>query len=361
MEMYKDLCSNENLLSAFKKARKGKTQVFYVKEFEKNLLENIFQLKVELHFQIYKPKPLVHFMIKDPKRRKISKSDFRDRVVHHGLYNKIEPLFEKSFIYDSYANRKGKGTLKALERFNTFKRKVSKNNTRTCYILKADIKKYFETVDHRVLLALLKRRIHEEKILWLIKIILDNHHTKEKEKGMPLGNLTSQFFANVYLHELDFFVKQKLKAKYYIRYVDDFVIFHHSKNALKIWKSEINDFLRNNLLLGLHPEKSKIIFLEQGIDFLGMRIFPYHKLLRKRNIKHFLRKKECLYTLYKEKICNYEDIYNFLEGWQAYASHANTYKLRKKLGIEIEKHFSKELSSKEVNKYLKLSKPPKPS
>ncbi len=164
---------------------------------------------------------MVNFIIHDPKTRKISKSDFRDRVVHHALCNIIEPIFEKSFIYDSYANRLNKGALKALNRFDYFKKKVGKNNTRRCFILKADIKKYFENIDHNVLVNILKKKIIDNKVLWLIKKILDNcvrggEDFFSGKKGMPLGNLTSQFFANVYLNELDWFVKRKLKAKYFV-------------------------------------------------------------------------------------------------------------------------------------------------
>src|SRR3989344_8491222 len=228
--LFEELCSYENLKLAFKKARKGKTQRPYVIEFEKNLKNNLIELRTELLFHNYSPKPLKTFILRDPKTRKISKSDFRDRIVHHALYNIIEPIFDKIFIYDSYANRKGKGSLAAIKRFDKFKRKISKNgklngwfnnNQVKGYCLKADIKHYFEEVNHEILLNIIKRKIKDNRIIWLIHKILNNFNTKINGKGMPLGNLTSQFFANVYLNELDYFVKYKLKAKYYIRYVDD--------------------------------------------------------------------------------------------------------------------------------------------
>lgn len=222
-DLYAALCSYNNLFLAYKKARKRKTTKSYVIEFEKNLKENLLLLRSELLLHCYNPKPLVDFIINDPKTRKISKSDFRDMVVHHALCNIIELIFEKSFIYDSYANRIGKGTLKALHRFDFFKRKASKNNKVNCYILKADIKKYFENINHEILLSIIKKRISDKRIIWLIRKILAN--SSFQNNGMPLGNLTSQFFANVYLNDFDWFVKTKLKAKYYIRYVDDFVIF----------------------------------------------------------------------------------------------------------------------------------------
>ena len=174
--LYDCLCSYDNLELAFQRARKRKTLKHYVIEFEKNLPENLEQLRTELLLHSYQPKPLVQFIVRDPKTRKISKSDFRDRVIHHALCNIIEPIFDKTFIYDSFANRIGKGNLKALERFDHFKRIVSKNFTRECYVLKADIKKYFDEVDHNVLLNILRKKIKDEKVMWLIKKIVDNHN-----------------------------------------------------------------------------------------------------------------------------------------------------------------------------------------
>ncbi len=214
--LWPELCSYDNLFLAYKKARKHKTTKYYVIEFEKNLKENLLLLRTELLLHAYRPKPLVNFIVRDPKTRKISKSDFRDRIIHHALCNIIEPIFDKTFIHDSYANRINKGTLKALQRFDYFKKKVSKNDTVSCYVLKADIKKYFENINHEILLNIIKRKIKDNKVLWLIKLIINNHLEISKcKKGMPLGNLTSQFFANVYLNELDYFVKHDLKGEYY--------------------------------------------------------------------------------------------------------------------------------------------------
>jgi len=258
MDLYGALCSYDNLFLAYKKAKKHKTTKSYVINFEKNLKENLLLLRSELLLHCYSPRPLVNFTIHDPKTRKISKSDFRDRVVHHALCNIIEPIFEKSFIYDSYANRIGKGTLKALQRFDFFKRKASKNNTEKCYILKADIQKYFENVDHEILLSIIKKRVSDKRIIWLIRKILAN--SSSQGRGMPLGNLTSQFFANVYLNYFDWFVKNKLKAKYYIRYVDDFVIFERDKRQLEFCKDEINMFLKNELISSLQNSNCPLSF-----------------------------------------------------------------------------------------------------
>ena len=335
--LYKKLCSLENLELAFKKARKRKTKKYYVQEFEKDLKEELNTLHNELTTLTYKPKPLRKFIIRDPKTRKIHISNFRDRIIHHALVNILEPIFEKIFIYDSYASRKNKGTHKAVERLYHFIRKVSNNgklvknphtnNSVIGYALKADIKHYFETVNYKILLKILNRKIKDKNVIWLIKRILDNFN--KKTKGMPLGNLTSQFFANVYLNDLDYFIKHKLKAKYYIRYVDDFVILHSSKKQLIKWKEEINQFLTNKLKIELHPDKSKIIPLKNSINMLGYRNFYYYKLLRKSNIKKFQRK------FNNTNKTHIEQLLKSLTGWFGYAKVANTYKLRKLLMTKI--------------------------
>ncbi|MEK6946446.1 MAG: reverse transcriptase/maturase family protein [Nanoarchaeota archaeon] len=358
MDLYGSLCSYDNLLLAYKKARKRKTKKSYVIEFEKNLKENLLLLRSELLLHCYSPKPLVNFTIHDPKTRKISKSDFRDRVVHHAICNIIEPIFEKGFIYDSYANRIGKGTLKAVQRFDFFKRKASKNNTAACYVLKSDIKKYFENVDHKILLGIISRKIADPRIIWLVKKILSNPvgRARKDSKGMPLGNLTSQFFANVYLNKMDNFVKHKLKARFYIRYVDDFVIFEANKKKLEFYKEEINIFLENELKIQLHPDKSKILRLGRTISFLGFRAFYYHKLLKKSNMRKMKHKLKSLAQECKLHEIDYDSVYDFLEGWIAYAKNANAYELRGRITAEFEKTFANEISTKEINRYFKAVK-----
>ncbi len=176
---------------------------------------------------------------------------------------------------------------------------------------------------------------------------------------MPLGNLTSQFFANVYLNELDQFIKHTLKVKQYIRYVDDFVIFHHDPNELNRYKDTIRTFLTKQLQLTLHPEKTKIHNLKRGVPFLGLKIFPHHKLLTTKNRRTFHRKYEALYASYLKKESGYDTIYNFLEGWLAHAHHANTHRLCQKVRNTIEIRFPGELSSKEINRMLKHVEVPK--
>ena len=174
MNLYNNLSHRENLFIAHLKARKGKTKKLYIKKFEENFVNNLEFLHKELKNQTYKPHFLKKFIIRDPKTRTIHKSIFRDRIVHHAIINILEPIFEPRFIYDSYASRKKKGHHKALERFDYFKRKVSKNNTRACYVLKADVKHYFQEVNHEILIKIIKRKIADEKVVWLIEKILKN-------------------------------------------------------------------------------------------------------------------------------------------------------------------------------------------
>lgn len=344
------LCSYENLFHAYKRAKKHKTTKRYVQRFEKDLEGNLMLLRAELLLHSYRPKPLVSFIIRDPKSRRISRSDFRDRVVHHALCNMIEPLFERSFIYDSYANRIGKGVIAALTRFNAFKREVSRNNTIGCYVLKADIRHYFDEVDHAILMDCLRDRISDPDVLWLIQVILSNFSSSKAGKGMPLGNLTSQFFANVYLDRLDRYVKHCLRAEHYIRYVDDFVLMHSDRHTLSDWRYKIDDFLRSGLSLSLHCDKTKIIHLGDRFIFLGFRIYYHHRLPKRQNLLRFRKRLEIMageVHLYRQ---SYDLLYDSIEGWCAYAENSDSYHLRKSVLAWLEKEFPGRISSKELGR-----------
>ena len=360
--LYKIVCSYENLVLAWKKARKGKILKQNVIDFENDLKNNLNLLRVELLLHAYQPRPLKTFILRDPKTRTISVSDFRDRIIHHAICNVIEPIFDKTFIFDSYANRKSKGTLAAVKRLKFLQRKVSRNKTLVKkfnkrnirgFFLKGDIKKYFDTVDHEKLLKIIKRKIQDPELIFLMQKILFNYQAKEKGKGMPLGNLTSQFFANVYLNELDQFIKHKLKVKYYLRYVDDFVILHNDKLELYFYKEKIEKYLQDDLHINLNADKSKIKPLARGIPFLGFRNYYHHRILRKKSTKRIYYKIYALEKDYHYRKINYDKIYDFLEGWCAYAKNANTFKLREKLLEQIEQKFPQELSTKEVNRLQK--------
>jgi retron-type reverse transcriptase len=333
--LYKELCSYENLELAFIKARKRKTLKDYVIKFESELSNNLEQLRQELESFTYAPGKMTEFIVRDPKTRRIGAFPFRDRIVHHAICNVIQPIFEKDFIYDSFANQKNKGTHLAIKRLEKFIRKVSvvNKNTVTCggFALRADVRHYFDSVDHKILLEIIKRKIKDDKLILLIKNILENHKQETIGKGIPLGNLTSQFFANVYLNELDKFVKHVLKARYYIRYVDDFIILHKNKAVLEKWKNEISNFLRSALQLELHPEKSRIISLNEGITMLGFRVFYRYRLLKKSNARRIWKRLERFKNEIDKNDITITDALKSIEGWMAYAKFANTHKLRQKV------------------------------
>jgi RNA-directed DNA polymerase len=205
------------------------------------------------------------------------------------------------------------------------------------YCLKSDIKKYFDNVNHEIIINIIKKKISDEKVIWLIRQILNNFDNKTAGKGMPLGNYTSQFLANVYLNELNYFVKHTIKARSYNRYVDDFVILHKRKRWLEVQKEIIDIFLRENLKIEMHPDKSQIVPLRDGVTFVGYRIFYHHKMLRKRNIRKFMKSFERRLKLYEADLISHKKFIEQLQGWFGYAKLANTHKFRKKILERIEK------------------------
>jgi len=275
VHMYERITSLENLFLAWEEFIKGKRKRKDVAEFSENLSENIYDLHLDLLKQTYTHGPYQAFNISDPKPRNIHKATVRDRLLHHAIYRVLYPYFDKKFISDSYSCRLNKGTHKALERFKYFSRKVSQNNTQQCWVLKCDVKKFFASIDHSVLMNILEKHIPDTHVMWLLSQIIDSF-----DKGLPLGNLTSQLLVNIYMNEFDQFVKHKLKAKYYIRYADDFVIFSDTKEPFTYISHGLNMFLIEKLKLTLHPGKVFIKTLTSGVDFLGWVHFPDHRVLR---------------------------------------------------------------------------------
>ncbi len=324
--LFEKICSFENLHLAYLKARKCKRYRNNVLQFSYNLERNLLILQSKLLNQSYQHGSYCSFVICDSKKRQIKAPPFPDRVVHHALCNIIEPLFDKSFIYDSFACRKSKGTHKGIKRLEKFLKSLNINLQKkeysdfsSIYCLKCDISKYFDSIDQKILFGLLKKRISEVRSLQLIKIIIESNN-KETGTGIPIGNLTSQLFANIYLNELDQFIKHKLRIKYYIRYMDDFLILNKDKKQLFQIKEKIKQFLENKLKLKLHPKKANIFPLNnKGIDFLGYQIFGTHRLLRKSTVKRFIKKTKPYHR------------FQSLRSWTAYARFANSWGLRKKL------------------------------
>lgn len=286
---YEDIISIENLLVAWQEFIRGKRSKKDVQEFQYRLMDNIFDLHRELKAKKYIHSPYYAFKISDPKPRDIHKASVRDRLLHHALYRKLYPFFDKTFIADSYSCRNNKGTHRAMNRFKKFSAIVSKNHTRTCWVLKCDIRKFFASIDQKILLEILDEYLEDKNITGLIREIIGSFHSTEIGKGLPLGNLTSQLLVNIYMNKFDQFVKHKLKAKYYIRYADDFVIFNESKKQLETMLPVIKDFLTTRLKLDLHPTKVSIGTIASGIDFLGWVHFIGHRTLRGASRRRMLR------------------------------------------------------------------------
>lgn len=253
-------------------------------------MDNIVTLHKELSEKTYRHGGYEAFKINDPKPRDIHKATVRDRLMHHAIYRTLYLYFDRKFIFDSYSCRIGKGTHRAINRFRDFSRKVSKNNKRTCWVLKCDIRKFFANINHGILKNILQKHIGDENVLWLIAQIIDSFNTKGKiGVGLPLGNLTSQLLVNIYMNEFDHFMKRNLKTKYYIRYADDFVIISEDKKYLENLISKISEFLKIELKLSLHPDKLFIKTYSSGIDFLGWVNFPHHRILRTATKRRMMR------------------------------------------------------------------------
>ena len=277
---YQDIISLENLYAAWAEFLHGKSKKNDVREFGLNLSDNLVSLHNDLKNFAYAHGSYDAFKISDPKPRDIHKAKVRDRVLHHAIYRQMHPFFNRTFIADSYSCQLSKGAHKALNKFKTFGLKVSGNNTKTVWILKCDIKKFFASMNHKILLEILEAYIPDKNIMWLMERIVASFGSGTKGTGLPLGNLTSQLFCNIYMNEFDQFVKHKLKAKHYVRYADDFVFFANSKVQLENLIPYLALFLEKRLGLKLHPDKIFIKTLGSGVDFLGWVHFPNHRVLR---------------------------------------------------------------------------------
>ena len=269
----------QNLLASWQEFLRGKRKRKDVAEFSVHLMDEISSLHKELADKKYKHGTYQAFKVNDPKPRDIHKASVRDRLLHHAIHRVLSPYFNAKFIYHSYSSRVGKGTHRAIHNFRNFARKVSLNNTRTCWILKCDIKKFFDNIDHEILIEVLSRYLSDPGIIELLKTIIYSF-SKGPGRGLPLGNLTSQLFVNIYMNEFDQFIKRELKARYYIRFADDFVILHEKRQYLETILPKISLFLESKLRLSLHPNKISIKTSVSGVDFLGWVNFPTHRVLR---------------------------------------------------------------------------------
>lgn len=286
---FKDVICLENLLAAWQEFVIGKSKKCDVQEFQLRLMDNLILLHRDLATGAYRHSGYHAFNICDPKPRSIHKAVVRDRIVHHAIYNILYPFFDRTFIADSYSCRDEKGTHKAVNRFREFAYAVSKNNTRTCWVLKGDIRKFFANIDHNILKRILAEHIPDKMILNLLDEVIDSFHAKPGV-GLPLGNLTSQLLVNIYMNKFDQFVKHKMKIKYYIRYADDFVILSDDRNTLVSQIRLISDYLAQELKLTLHPDKLYIKTLNSGLDFLGWVNFFHNRILRTSTKRRMFRR-----------------------------------------------------------------------
>ena len=323
--LYPKIFEFENLHKAYLLARRNKRYKRGVLEFGLNMEEFLIQIQNELIWKTYQTGDYHTFYVYEPKKREINALAFKDRVVQHALNSVIEPIFDRIFIYDSYACRKKKGIHGGVERTTQFLQKISRTNE-NIYILKADIEKYFQSVDHKILYQLITRKIKCRDTLWLIREIIDSGGNR----GIPIGNLTSQLFANIYLNQLDHFIKEELGVRYYIRYMDDFIILDKNKMRLQNYRITINQFLVKKLHIRFN-ERTAVFPSKQGIDFLGYRIWKTHRLLRTKSIIRFKRKLRFFQRKYRENKLDFDSINFSIQSWIGHAKHANTYNLRKNI------------------------------
>ena len=324
--IFNDIISVENLLVAWREFLKNKRGRQDIQKFSLRLTDNVLALHRDLREKTYRHGGYQAFRINDPKPRDIHKATVRDRLLHHAIYRILYPYFDPKFIFDSFSCRRSKGTHRAMNRFRQFARAVSQNHTRTVWVLKCDIRKFFANIDHPILMDILKEKIKDVDTVWLLGEVIGSFHTENKPRvGLPLGNLTSQLLVNIYMNEFDHFLKRELNVSYCVRYADDFIILHKDKNYLQAILPEISEFLQARLKLSLHPDKVFIKTLVSGVDFLGWVHFPHHRVPRtSTKRKMFKRLKQ---NPKKESLTSYRGL----------LSHGNTYHLQQ----EIDEKFGK--------------------
>jgi RNA-directed DNA polymerase len=328
--LFDKLIDLENLFYAWEEFRHDKKKKEDVMAFEKNLESEIFALHQELITGTYKHSGYTSFFISDPKKRHIHKAVVRDRVLHHAIMGILYQLYDKIFIHNSFSCRVGKGTHKGVEMLRSMLLKESRNNTRTVFILKCDIQKFFNSIDHDILIAILGKLVKDEKLIGLLIEVVRSFNgdraTLFGGRGLPIGNLTSQLFANVYMNEFDQHMKHVLKVKHYARYTDDFVVVSNNKAYLVSLLPQIKDFLNKNLKLTIHPNKVEIRKYSQGVDFLGYLLFPHHTKVRKRTIGRMSRRIKEKTFLYRAGQLDKSRLDATLMSYLGILSHADTYR-----------------------------------
>jgi RNA-directed DNA polymerase len=318
--LYSKICDIDNLEAAWRYVRLGKRYDREVLRFGYNILENIIRLFNELTWKTYMIGQYREFIIKDPKERLIQYLPLRDRVVQQALHQIIEPVFDRGFIDDSYACRKGKGTHRAMKRLQYFLNAARQKWGVEIYYLHCDVRKYFPHVDHDILYGLVCRKINCPDTLKLMRAIIDS---STSDPGLPIGSLFSQLSANIYLNVLDQFVKHDLRERYYLRYMDNFIIVHHDKQHLKRLKEEIRGLLENKLRLELNPKGTTINKAGNGIEFVGYRVYADRVKIKKASIKRMKKRVRVMQIMYREGRATLWTITQRIRSWLGHCCHAN--------------------------------------
>lgn len=343
--LYPKIYDFNNLHSAYLNARKGKRFRDDVLKFSSNVEENLIDIQNELIWKTYQVGKYKQFVITDPKERLIMALSFRDRVVQWAIYRQLYPIFDKKFIYDSYGCRNGKGTLAAVKRLQYWLKQVDRKADKY-YYLKLDISKFFYSVNHEILIKILRKTISDNDTIDLLKTIISSENDvglpegfisdvfpadeAGEISGLPIGNLTSQMFANIYLNELDQFCKHTLKTHYYIRYMDDIIILHQDKKHLNKLKAEIERFVNTRLGLRLN-NKTAIRPIDMGIEFVGYRVWSTHIKIRKKSVIKMKQRLNEVKYLYSKGLIDFDEVRATTASYFGLMKHCNSYNLRKKL------------------------------
>jgi retron-type reverse transcriptase len=312
----------ENVYRAYRAAARGKRYRQESLDFKYALEDNLCALSNELVWDMYKPSIMRQFWIIDPKKRLISAPAFRDRVVHHAICQIIEPVFEKRFINESFACRVGRGTHAAMEHMVSCVRQA-KRQWGHYWVLKGDVHRFFPSINHDTLYRIINRAIRDTKVLHLLNLIIRSYESPDRDGwGIPIGSLTSQLFANIYLDQLDHYLKEVCHVPYYARYMDDFVVLHRDKRVLQILLCKIEEYLHDELILNLNP-KTGIFPGKQGIDFCGYRIWPTHVKPRKSTVKRAKKRLKKMALQYRTNPAILEHAKASLNSFLGYVKHCS--------------------------------------
>lgn len=358
--VYQEICSFENLYKAYMNARKCKRYRQEVLGFTNNLEEYLVDIRKELLNNTYTVGNYREFYIHEPKKRLIMALPFYDRVIQWAIYQVINPLFARGYIADSFACIEGRGTHQAVQRLYYWLKQIGRKEEKW-YYLKLDIAKYFYRIDHQALIQILRRKIKDTDLMHLLETIINSEtdfglelgindpaaSKRVSHCGMPIGNLTSQMFANIYLNELDQYIKRKLAVHYYVRYMDDMILLSNDKKQLHEYKELIDKFLQSNLKLNLN-NKTAIRPISLGIEFVGYKLWPTHVKLRKSTALKMKRRMKQVKRQYEEGEIALHKVSSTVASYHGVLKHCNSYNLTNKLLGDFVLHRKRESESEDI-------------